>query len=539
MQQQDLINVFNFEESLDGNNLEGKKLDTNFIYQIYDINYLNEKELFNDKMNIFLDLKNKFITLYKNEFCFISRAPGRVNIIGEHIDYAGFSVLPMAICNDILIACSIESKKEVNLNNSYNNNIILEINHINSDLYKSFTLNIDRSSYKMELIKPHNWLNYIIAGFNSIIKGLLELDNQILNNIFKDISKINLLVTGNIPCSSGLSSSSALTVASALAALKILRIENKYSKFEIANATINYERSVGTACGGMDQTISICGEKNRAKLIEFTPHLNTKNVDLPNNISFVIANSLTESTKINTLAFRYNKRVVENKLALAVISAKLKLNYIPEILIELKNNCDNKQLNYIELAELISNNLKNEEYSLDEIKKELGKENLKIILQKVPYYEDVLEQNKNFALKNRLLHVCSEAERVEKFYELCSNPNKNTLRDENEKSRELAKLMNESHFSCKELYECSSYQLDKLVDFSVANGALGARLTGAGWGGCCVIMVENILLSDFLLLLKKYYEENFNLQFSMDICKVEDYFFYTKASQGACIINRD
>jgi N-acetylgalactosamine kinase len=51
--------------------------------------------------------------------------------------------------------------------------------------------------------------------------------------------------------------------------------------------------------------------------------------------------------------------------------------------------------------------------------------------------------------------------------------------------------MNESHSSCKNLYDCSSPKLNEFVSISLASGALGCRLTGAGWGGCAVAMVQN------------------------------------------------
>jgi N-acetylgalactosamine kinase len=528
MQKQDSIPIFNFRKAENTNTSKTLYSDNDYLYSIYDVKKSVNKEKYDKIFSTFEELQNKFKNHFQTDFNFIARAPGRVNIIGEHIDYAGFSVLPMAIENDILIACNTE----INKNTHNQNKILIEINHLNIDLFKKYTLEIQKENYDLEFIKPHSWVNYLIAGFNSIVKGF-NIDLNSLRSF--EFNKINFLVTGNIPYSSGLSSSSALTVAGALATLKLFNLESQFSKFDIANATINYERSVGTACGGMDQTISICGEKGKAKLIEFIPTLNAKSVTLPNNSSFIIANSLTESTKIDTLAFRYNKRVVENKLGLAFIAKSLKLEYTPEILIELKNNypTTGNVIDFAKLHELILNNLKSDDYTLNEIKAELGEENLKNLLVKVPYYEEVLQKNNSFSLKNRLIHVCLESERVEKFYSICNRDDLNSL---NDKVMELGKLMNKSHISCRDLYECSSKQLDLLVDFSVANGAIGARLTGAGWGGCCVIMVKNEDLDGLLMKLTGYYEQNFNLDFNQSYLDKNDYFFYTKASQGACII---
>lgn len=79
----------------------------------------------------------------------------------------------------------------------------------------------------------------------------------------------------------------------------------------------------GTACGGMDQTISIMGQMNTAKLIDFVPAIKTTTVKVPDSVALVIANSLTPSPKLLTLGTRYNKRVVECKFALALLALKM------------------------------------------------------------------------------------------------------------------------------------------------------------------------------------------------------------------------
>ena len=112
---------------------------------------------------------------------------------------------------------------------------------------------------------------------------------------------------------------------------------------------------------------------------------------------------------------------------------------------------------------------------MKEINELLRTEVIKKILNNVPYYEDVLTKNKEFSLKNRLLHVCLESERVENFYDLCKEEKDFTKEELNK----LGNLMNESHISCRDLYECSSKELDELVSFALSKGALGARLTGA------------------------------------------------------------
>ena len=85
---------------------------------------------------------------------------------------------------------------------------------------------------------------------------------------------------------------------------------------------IKYERLVGTAIGGMDQSSSVLGEKDSALFIEFNPIRSTV-VSLPTNYRFVIVNSLEESRKIETIGERYNKRVCECYMAVKLLALNL------------------------------------------------------------------------------------------------------------------------------------------------------------------------------------------------------------------------
>ena len=350
----------------------------------------------------------------------------------------------------------------------------------------------------------------------------MTTNQQILENTLLKTSNISLLVTGNVPFASGLSSSSSLTVCSAIVFLEIFGLGKILSKQDLAELTIKYERSVGTACGGMDQTICLFGEKIKAKVIDFNP-IKLTTIDLPKNVSFIIGNSLTPSAKIDTLAFRYNKRVVENKLGIALIANKLKLTGNYDNLLSLQKEL---QVSFSQMKEIISTYLNQEKYTLDEVKKDLEINDLDLLLNSVPFYKDVLAKNTHYLLKQRLMHVASEAERVLNFSFLC-NPDNST-----EEVKALGDLMNASHYSCKNDYECSSEHLDKFVDFMTQKGAYGCRLTGAGWGGCFITMVDSEKVNFFMESLEKFYRENYDLRSYQSLDEV---FFITKPGQGACI----
>ena len=182
------------------------------------------------------------------------------------------------------------------------------------------------------------------------------------------------------------------------------------------------------------------------------------------------------------------------------------------------------------LLDSVEKYLKKEDYTLDEIKEFLEITDFNSILSHVPYYDDVIKNNTTFSLYKRLKHVVEESIRVNNFKNYCdhyNNISKISSSVEDEFAQKLGQLMNQSHASCRDLYDCSSNQLDKLTKFCIDNKALGSRLTGAGWGGCLVSVVKNEDLESFLGQLKEYYKND------IKDTNVEDIYFKTKPGQGA------
>ena len=99
------------------NNIENLGERINSVNYPQDLSLIYDEANLNTQIKRYEELISKFNDIYGHKPCCITRAPGRVNLIGEHIDYEGFAVLPMAIENDIVIAISVDSKEE-NLENS-------------------------------------------------------------------------------------------------------------------------------------------------------------------------------------------------------------------------------------------------------------------------------------------------------------------------------------------------------------------------------------------------------------------------------------
>ncbi|XP_017598202.1 PREDICTED: N-acetylgalactosamine kinase isoform X2 [Corvus brachyrhynchos] len=378
-----------------------------------------------------------FISKFGSAPKFYARAPGRVNLIGEHIDYCGYAVLPMAIEQDILIAVEPVQTQVVQLANT-------------NSSYLDFTTSVN--NIQINKTKPQ-WHNYFLCG----LKGIQEHFG--LNNP----TGMNCLLDGTIPPSSGLSSSSALVCC---AGLVTLRANGKtLSKVELAEICTKSERYIGTEGGGMDQSISFLAE---------------------------------EGTLLS------KSKGLEWKKMLRLHDVQTKLGVSLE-----------------EMLTIVEEVLHPEPYSAEEICKCLG-----ITLEELR--SQILSQNmqdvSTFKLHQRAKHVYSEAARVLEFKKICSEAPANAL-------QLLGELMKQSHISCREMYECSCPELDRLVDICLQFGAIGSRLTGAGWGGCTVSMVPTDKLNTFLKNVKKAYYQTDGQRLAVE----NNSLFATKPGRGALV----
>jgi len=232
------------------------------------------------------DLISKFEAIYNCKPAFICRAPGRVNLIGEHIDYCGYSVLPMAISQDISVAGRTQLEQTITLANT-------------NDRYSTAKIELDNYHIGGSSL---DWYDYFLCGHKGVC-----CEEKILDKV-----GINLLVDGVVPKAAGMSSSSALVCASGLVTAVANDVISDTDRFKLAEICTKAERYIGTQGGGMDQSISFLAEHGKAKIIGFNP-LTVDDVPLPDSGVFVIAHSRVESEKAKTASF--NVRVSECKLS--------------------------------------------------------------------------------------------------------------------------------------------------------------------------------------------------------------------------------
>jgi len=416
-----------------------------------------------------------------------ARAPGRVNLIGEHVDYEGYAVLPMAVALETWV-CVRRSPSGAG---SAPAPPVLVVSNADSTQYPEVVLPADPDA-PVDRVR-HSWANYFQAGYKGVFEHLRREGRAA-----PEPCGLQVMVRGRVPAGSGLSSSSALVVASAAAVAAVHGLE--LSRQEIAEFTRVCEQHVGTMSGGMDQAISVMGERGLAKLIEFGP-VRASDVVLPPGCTFVIANSLTVSKKAETAAGRYNLRVLECRLA-AVLMAIAMGTPAGEAAARVKVLKDIEEV-LASAGKSVGDLLHESPYSQEEVEGFLGATIEGVAgADFLPSVLAAVELG-GFKLRQRAEHVYSESKRVLQFRDLCNSGASFPEAGSGETLAALGKMMDDSHASCSELYECSSPELEELTGLARELGALGARLTGAGWGGCMVALVRQDAVGPYIQALKE------------------------------------
>ncbi|PNY25120.1 Galactokinase [Tolypocladium capitatum] len=453
----------------------------------------------------------RFERLYGHPASLVARSPGRVNIIGEHIDYSLYSVLPMAIAADALLAVSATPVADgaatfkIRIANVHGAKFAAK----EFDVPVGGDVDIDATQFE--------WTNYFKGG----LRGALELLRRPGRPAHTPLD-MDVLLDGSVPVGGGLSSSAAFVSASALAVLAADG-EGPVDKMELTELAIVSERAVGVNAGGMDQAASVLSEQGSAVFVSFSPELSARPVKFPPtspDLCFVIAQTFVTSNKHVTGPIHYNLRVVEVTLAAAYLNAVLNppRTELPAdkgpLGISLQGFhgayfAHHRRSGYTEQGELeklvavTKETLTQEQgYTKEEI--------AKVLDLSVPEFEKRFTSSfpvraERFKLRQRALHVFAEALRVLQFLALLERPVQAGQTDTTAFNQELGSLMNETQDSCRDLHDCSCPELDRICDIARAAGAYGSRLTGAGWGGCTVHLVPADRVADVKAALETEY----------------------------------
>lgn len=457
------------------------------------------------------NLLTQFQSIYGQPADFVARSPGRVNIIGEHIDYSLYSVLPMAITADAIIAVS--TKVEASKENT--GTFKIQIANVQSAKFPSREFDIPFDAVDIDAT-VHEWTNYFKSG----LRGAIELLRKKHGPGYKPVS-MQILMDGTVPAGGGLSSSAAFTSTSALAVM-VANGEKAIDKTELTELAIVSERAVGVNSGGMDQSASVFSERGSALFVSFSPSLTARPVSFPKTnpeLCFLIAQSFVAADKHVTGPIHYNLRVVECSLAAAYLNAALNPagTQLPAdaapLGISLRGFHDayfaahpdaaaaaatpEDQLRaLIALAE--ETLTRTEGYTREEIAAALGAGTTVDALN-ARFTSKFPVRAERFKLRQRALHVFREALRVLQFMSLLEDPtnhpppssssSSSSSSDTTPYNQKLGALLNDTQASCRDDYECSCPEIDTICRVAREAGSYGSRLTGAGWGGCSVHLV--------------------------------------------------
>ncbi|MFO7958681.1 MAG: galactokinase [Candidatus Brocadiia bacterium] len=374
---------------------------------------------------------------------FYVSAPGRINLIGEHTDYNGFPVLPMAIGRAIRLAVRPRDDRRIVLRNA------------EPDPYpeRTFFLGSDVEPYG-----AGNWGDYVKAAVQSLTRLALEQGSGP-----DDLRGMDCLVQGDIPPAAGLSSSTALVVASGLAFGAVNNLG--LSRHQMAERMADAEHYVGTRGGGMDQAACLLGRPDCALKIDFFP-LRVRPVPFPPDYRVVAAHSTVSARKTAEHRRAYNRRVLECQLGVRVLKRHFGR--------ESAEHLADFDAPVRELLAVLREALNGDECLAPGQALRWTDEEMKDQL------DDLDDPAEELKVLPRCRHVLTEAERTATAAACL----------EQGAVVEFGRLMDESHVSCAEDYEISCPELDELTALMREAGALGARLTGAGFGGFAVALVH-------------------------------------------------
>lgn len=347
------------------------------------------------------------------------RAPGRVNLIGEHTDYNGGFVMPAAIGFYTTVTAAPRADRTLTL--------------VSDHFPTRYEFSLDG-----DFPRQNAWCDYPLG-----VAYALDRNGYVLQGA-------DLSFTSDVPIGAGLSSSAALEVSTALA-LATLSGHN-VPRQRLAELCQQAESDfVGMKCGIMDQFISIHGQEDHALLLdcrslEYTP------VPIPGNLRLIVANSKVKH-ELTGSAYNHRRRDCETAAAF------------------------------------------------------FGKPTLRdVTTEAFAAGSAKLSQQ----VRMRARHVIAEIARTEQAARALTSGDYKTF----------GELMYASHESLRNDYEVSCPELDTLVEAARSiDGVYGSRMTGAGFGGCTISLVEESAVSQFEALVPVRYQRSFSIQPDLYVCR--------------------
>ncbi len=374
------------------------------------------------------EARQAFKEIFGSEAEDLFTAAGRINVIGEHIDYCGGKVFPAALN----LRCNVYARRT------------------GGKLVRMAFRGID-GVVELDVDQLDSYRGLKIGNYQAGVAYFLQEKGV-------EIVGCELYYDCTVPFGSGLSSSAAIEVATAVTFCEYAGV--KYDKVELALLSQKAENQyAGVNCGIMDQFASAMGKKDHAVLLDCST-LKYEYVPLQlGEYCLVVANC---NKPHNLVESKYNVRRQEVETALKLIREKLPVSCLAEI--------TPKQ--FAEVKYLLSG-----------------------------------------VVEKRAEHVVNECDRVQKAVEALKKGD----------IAELGRLLNESHYSLRDLYEVTGKELDMLSELARKEAdCLGSRMIGAGFGGCTISIVKKTAVEGFIRRVGMAYRDAIGYSASFYETSIED-----------------
>ncbi|MBT4814587.1 MAG: NTP transferase domain-containing protein [Lentisphaerae bacterium] len=463
--------------------------------------YGGDSSVLEDRRRAMLGLIQAFIGQFgPSRKAIICRAPGRINLMGRHVDHRGGYVNVMAINREVLVAASPRDDDVVRLRNlnvtQFPNHEFRIFDMLSAEDWPDWLDFLETRTVQEVLEKaPGDWSHYIRAP-------MLRLQHERTDTRLKGM---DCMVSGNIPMGAGLSSSSALVVAFAQATIALNGLD--VTMHDFVDLCGEGEWFVGSRGGSADHAAIRAGKLGHVLRIGFFPFQLAGEVELPTDLRLIVAHSGASAKKSESARDVYNQRVACYEFAQMLLRRRWPAAAGIEHLRDLEP--DKLQVNAsdvyraltflpenpsrLELREMLSGSDRERAEQLFATHADIGPYDLRgVTLYGISEcirsrtFADVVATGKMEDIK-RMMGVSHDGDRVVRFDDdgTC-RPDVTSTDDDT-----LCRLAASSPALGEQTgrYACSTEAVDHLVD--IANGCegvVGAQLTGAGMGGCMMIL---------------------------------------------------
>ena len=459
----------------------------------------------------YIELLSKFIEKYGDKKVVITRSPGRVNLMGRHIDHRGGGINVMATDKDQVFVSACRSDDIVRIAN-------IDTNY--ADRRFSISETLDLGTRK-------SWIQYLNS--DKVVKALKEskgdwsnyVKSAILRAQFDTAYKLcgmDMVSSGNIPVAAGLSSSSAIVVAvmEALVALNCLNLTEQ----EFIVLCGEGEWFVGSRGGAGDHAAMKCCQKDTITHLGFKPFTVGEKQKFSDKYAVLVANSMLMAKKSEGSKDTFNAKVACYEFALML----LKKNY-PHY--ELKEFRDLAKIRpYSAVYKMIA--------ALPET---ITRGGIKALLPEYKQRLDEIFSNHKdpavYELRNVALYGVSECERAEQFINILKQEDYVTIGNMMKISHHGDRLgvANVSDDHLENLianntpfeneygsYKCSTPEIDYLCDvLNATNGVLGSEIVGAGLGGCVIALIEKEKADNIIDTVNRDYYDKYGFAHAANV----------------------